>query len=323
MGKSGNRTAQNERKMSVGKTRVAIVAPVHNRRDITLQCLRSLSKINEEGLDVRTYIVDDGSTDGTSEAIATQFPNVNLIKGDGTLWFTEGTNVGIRAALADEPDFVLLMNDDQIFDADFLHSLVKVALASPRSVVGSLLLLWDTPHKVFQVAPVFQMQWGCWRHWHQQTVWTVPDRPWEVDLIVGNCLLVPAQAFRDHGLMNSKRYPNFGDAEFTPRLRKAGWKLLIDPLSRVFCQPNNLPAAVRKMSIRQKANALFFDLKHIQNLRRRFFGYWDGAPSRPEGVVGFFVFFLRIATGKNYEGQWGEHQPERPLKDVFADRVVS
>ena len=104
--------------------------------------------------------------------------------------------------------------------------------------------------------------------------------------------------------MDSKKYPNFGDAEFTPRLRKADWKLLIDPGSRVFCQPNTLPSAVRKMSLRQKADALFFDLKHIQNLRRRFYGYWDGAPSRIQGMVGFVVFFLRIAIGKNYEAQW-------------------
>ncbi len=307
--------------MSVAKTRVAIVAPVHNRCDITLQCLRSLSKINENGLDVRTFIVDDGSTDGTSIAISDQFPNVNLLHSDGSLWFTEGTNVGIRAALKGDPDFVLMMNDDQIFDADFLSSLVQTALANPRSVVGSLLLLWDTPHKVFQVAPVWNVSSGGWRHWHKQTIWTVPERPWEVGLIVGNCLLVPAEAFREHGLMDSKRYPNFGDAEFTPRLRKAGWKLLIDPKSRVFCQPNNVPAAVRKMSLRSKLNALVFDLKNTQNLRRRFYGYWDGAPTKIQAVAAFIVFFVRLAAGKNYEGKWGENLPEPRLCEIYAKRV--
>lgn len=308
--------------MSVEKKRVAIVVPVHNRRDITLQCLRSLSKINDQGLDVRIYIVDDGSTDGTSEAIANQFGSVNLIQGDGNLWFTEGTNVGIRAALEHDPDFVLMMNDDQVFDPAFLRSLVETAISNPQTVVGSLLLLWDLPHRVFQVAPVWKVAWGGWRHWHKQTVWTVPNRPWEVELIVGNCLLVPADAFRQHGLMNSKRYPNFGDAEFTPRLRKAGWKLLIDPNSRVFCQPNNLPAVVRKMSLRKKINALFVDLKQIQNLRRRFYGYWDAAPSKLSAIAAFIVFFLRLAVGKNYEGRWGEKLPEPQLREFFAENVV-
>ena len=96
----------------------------------------------------------------------------------------------------------------------------EAAEKNPRSVIGALLLLWDTPHKIFQIAPEWQTFNGGWRHWHQQTVWTVPDKPFKVDLIVGNCVLVPAAAIKAHGLMNSKRYPNFGDAEYTPRLKK-------------------------------------------------------------------------------------------------------
>ena len=54
--------------------RVELVTPVHNRRDITLQCLRSLSRIDRTGLDIHITVVDDGSTDGTGDAIREQFP---------------------------------------------------------------------------------------------------------------------------------------------------------------------------------------------------------------------------------------------------------
>ena len=96
--------------------RVEIVAPVHNRRDITLQCLRSLARINKDGLDVHIIIVDDGSTDGTSEAIAKQFPDVEIVKGDGNLCFTEGTNVGVRAALERNP---ICFDDERRSDCRF------------------------------------------------------------------------------------------------------------------------------------------------------------------------------------------------------------
>ncbi|QYO62160.1 16S rRNA (guanine(966)-N(2))-methyltransferase RsmD [Leptolyngbya sp. 7M] len=227
--------------------KVAIVFPVHNRRELTLQCLASLSEINKTGLDVKIYVVDDGSTDGTSEAIAAEFPEVITIKGDGDLWFTEGTNVGVRTALEHDPDHVVMMNDDQVFDREFLVSLVNTAQRFPRSVVGSLLLLWDRRDTVFQVAPMWNVWWGCWRHWYKQSIETVPDRPWEVDLIVGNCVLVPREAIEECGLMRSDRYPNFGDAEYTPRLKRNGWRLLIDPGSKVYCQPNTVPAKVMKM----------------------------------------------------------------------------
>lgn len=302
-------------------TKIGVVFPCHNRRDLTLKCLKSLSRINSEGLDVRTYVVDDGSTDGTSEAIERDFPDVRLIKGDGNLWFTEGTNVGVRAALEENPDYILMMNDDQIFDENFLRYLVGTAEKHPRSVVGPLLLLWDAPHMLFQTSPRWETLKGGWRHWQLQTIWTVPERPWTVDIIVGNCLLVPTAAIREEGVMDADRYPNFGDGEYTPRLRKKGWKLLIDPRSRVFCQPNTIPGRVVRMTLRQKINALVFDLKHIHNLRRRFYAYWDGAPNKLKGTLAFGVFLARVALRMNAEATQGEGYVEKPLSETFADRV--
>ncbi|HEX6125354.1 MAG TPA: glycosyltransferase family 2 protein [Pyrinomonadaceae bacterium] len=308
--------------MSNGKIRVGIVAPVHNRRDITLQCLKSLSRIEKAGLEISVVIVDDGSTDGTVNAIKAEFPWVRLIEADGSLFFTEGTNVGIRAVLEDKPDYVLMMNDDQIFDSNFLRFMVETAEKFPRSIVGPLLLLWDTPHKLFQTSPRWETLAGGWVHWYRQTVWTVPKDPWEVDLIVGNCLLVPVRAIQEVGLMNSKRYPNFGDAEYTPRLKRRGWRLLIDPRARVFCQPNNIPARVMKMSLRQKLDALVFDLRHIHNLRRRFYACWDGAPTHLLGVLAFGIFLARVVLRMNAEADPGVDHVERPLSETAASRIA-
>ncbi len=313
--------------MSIGNQkpiRVEVVFPVFNRRELTLQCLRSLARQNTDCLDIGVVMVDDGSSDGTSEAVAEQFPDVEVIMGDGNLWFTEGTNVAIRHALERDPDYVLMINDDQVFDEDAIRYMVETAEKGEKRVVGSLLLLWDQPHKLFQVAPVWDTWIGSWRHWYQQTVWTIPTKPWRVGLIVGNCVLVPARAFREHGLMNEKRYPNFGDAEFTPRLRKAGWELVIDPRARVFCQPNTSPPAVSKLTIKQKFNDLFVDLKKVQNLRRRFYAYWDSAPSKLAGTVGFAVFVTRILTGNNPETEaWINAHPEPPLSEIFANAIVN
>ena len=122
--------------------------------------------------------------------------------------------------------------------------------------------------------------------------------------------------------MNSLRHPNFGDAEFTPRLRRRGWNLLIEPRARVFCQPNTIPPRVRRMSAREKFSALFGDLRNGHNLRRRFNVCWDGAPGRTQAVAAFCIFFIRTAMGRNLEGQWAQLQEEAPLSATFADAVV-
>ncbi|MEJ7623121.1 MAG: glycosyltransferase family 2 protein [Pyrinomonadaceae bacterium] len=309
--------------MNSRRVTVQIVAAVHNRRGITLQCLRSISRFADERVEAGVVIVDDGSTDGTSDAIRRHFPQVDVVGGSGELWYTEGTNVGIRRALEKRPDYVLIINDDQVFDVSCLSYLVETAEANPNSVVGPLLLLWNSPHQLFQVSPRWQTMAGGWRHWYSQTVWTVPASPWEVELIVGNCVLVPAVAFEAHGLMDSNRYPNFGDAEFTPRLRRVGYQLLIDPRARVFCQPNSTPVRVRAKTIKGLITDLIVDLRSVQNLRRRFYASVDGAPTRLRGIVAFLVFLGRAVIGNSAETRiWGDAPEEPPLSKTYESKII-
>ena len=306
------------------KLKIEIVTPVHNRKLITLQCLRSIERLDSEGMEIHTVIVDDGSTDGTSEAVIEQFPSVQIIRGDGNLWFTEGTNVGVRAALENEPDYVLMINDDQVFDSAVLTTMVETAEKYPRSVIGPLLLLWDTPHRLFQTSPVWNTLGGGWWPWYQQTIWTVPTKPWKVGLIVGNCVLVPAAAFRECGMMDSKRYPNFGDAEFTPRLKRAGWRPIIEPRARVFCQPNTIPPRLRSLGFRKLVHTLIFDVNSGHNLRLRYRSYIDSAPTKAQGFVAFCSFIIRTALGKNFD-KIGSSQAsiEPPLKETVADAILN
>ncbi|HKX84778.1 MAG TPA: hypothetical protein VJL58_11200, partial [Pyrinomonadaceae bacterium] len=141
-------------------------------------------------------------------------------------------------------------------------------------------------------------------------------------LIVGNCVLFPVAALRECGLMNEKKFPHYGDAEYTPRMKKLGWNLLIEPRSRVFCQPNTAPATVRRMSLRRALNVLLLDLGNANSLRRRFYATWYGAPNRLEGLLAFPIFFLRYLAGRNLEGRYAETVNEKPLSETFAERVV-
>src|SRR6185369_13681199 len=103
---------------------IAVVAPIHNRKEETLRCLASLFQTDRTGINLRIIIVDDGSTDGSAETIRTRFPSIELVPGDGTLWYTAGTNRGITTALSYEPKYVLAINDDSIFDENCIRALV-------------------------------------------------------------------------------------------------------------------------------------------------------------------------------------------------------
>jgi len=307
----------------MSETKVVVVTPVFNRREETLQCLKSLKRSNLDNICVHVIVVDDGSTDGTSKAIDEHFPDCEIIKGNGSLWYTAGTNVGIEKALTYDPDYILAVNNDSIFDANCVSSLVKCAETHERSVVGALLLEWNIPHKVFQVAPRWETSSGGYRHYRKQTVWTVPTRPFEVELIVGNCVLYPASAVRDVGLMNAKKFPQYGDAEYTPRMRKRGWRLLVEPRARVFCKPNDLVTGFRQLPFWKKVSELFLRDTGPYSLKRRFNMTVYGGPSKLRGLLAFNIFFIRKVLGRNIEGDWGMQQNEQPLSIVLADSVVN
>src|SRR5688572_24373538 len=100
----------------MSRVRVEVVTPVHNRKELTLGCLRSLFSADSAGLDLHAIVVDDGSSDGTSAALRQEFPDVEIVRGDGSLWYTGGMNRGIEAAMKHDPDFVLAINNDSEFD---------------------------------------------------------------------------------------------------------------------------------------------------------------------------------------------------------------
>ncbi len=207
---------------------VSVVIPCHNERDSVLSCLGSLAA---NSVEIRTVLVDDGSTDGVGSAVATQFPDVRLVTGDGELWWSGAINAGLRLAQRSPSDFYLLLNNDCVLTEGVIDRLVASAQASERTIVSAT--IYDP---VDGSVVSFGGRFGASG---PEYILAAPPTDaaglFTVDWLPGHCLLVPTAVFDAIGLIDESAFPHYwADADFTLRARRAGYRLAVHPEIRVF-----------------------------------------------------------------------------------------
>ncbi len=223
--------------------KIAIVIPVFNRKETTLNCLKQLESVDFCGNEIDVVVVDDGSTDGTEVAISEIFPVVTVLHGDGDLWWTGAINKGIEYAMASDFDGVLLLNDDLDLNNDFICELLHVVKNNPDVLVSSLKLVKRKNGCLEIITAGFKVE-GTMRkvvNNKQGEVYVEANTSSveECEILTGASLYIPRKVFEVVGLMDFKNFPhNWGDIEFTRRASLAGFRCLVAMRSHVFTEYN-------------------------------------------------------------------------------------
>ena len=109
---------------------IAVLITSFNRKEKTIKCLESLFVQHATNFFLQVFLVNDGSTDGTAEAVSRKFPEVQIIHGDGTLYWNRGMHKAWSEASKRNNDFYLWLNDDTFLYKEalkeMLETLVKV-----------------------------------------------------------------------------------------------------------------------------------------------------------------------------------------------------
>lgn len=109
------------------KESMAVLLTCHNRKNKTLACLESLYRATIPSCyAVDIILTDDGSTDGTADAVSDLFPEVDVVRGDGSLFWAGGMRLAWKTAMERKSyDVYLLINDDVVLEPDFFLKLME------------------------------------------------------------------------------------------------------------------------------------------------------------------------------------------------------
>lgn len=199
---------------------IAVLLTVHNRKVKTLECLSYLFEqeiSDEHTFDV--YLTNDGCTDGTPEAVKQHYPSVNIIDGDGNLFWNRGMYKAWEEASKTNYDFYIWLNDDTILEKNafsiLLNSSTKkndqsIIVGSTNSIKSSEEITYGgRTHKKGLIYPGHNLI-SC-------------------DYFNGNIVLIPESVYKVVGMNDYYFRHALGDFDYGLRAKKLGVDLFIAP----------------------------------------------------------------------------------------------
>jgi GT2 family glycosyltransferase len=200
-----------------------------NGREDTLECLRSLQAVQgDHGL----VCVDNGSHDGSVEAVRAGFPAVDVIENSENLGFSAGNNVGVRHALAQGAEWVVLVNNDATLRHDALKALQAAARDHPDAgILAGKLFFAEPPDRIWFAGQRFYPALGYsgrprgYRRRDAARFRTL--RP--TGRAAGAFMAVSRRAVETAGLLDEDLFAYVEDVDWSVRVKRAGFQVLFVP----------------------------------------------------------------------------------------------
>lgn len=229
--------------------RLAVLVACFNRREKTLAALAAVQAQVPADWSLTIYLFDDGSTDGTGDAVRARFPDAVILQGDGQQYWNRSMHAAFDRALRDRHALYLWLNDDTLLDADALAILVEAwqqacALGPAPIIVGAT-----------RDPATGRVSYGgglrpapAWRPFFY-ALCTPDGRLQAIDAINGNCVLIPQAVAEQVGNLDPVFQHGMGDTDYGFRAARLGVPLYLAPRFIGECRRNPVAGSVHDRSL--------------------------------------------------------------------------
>lgn len=253
---------------------VWIVLLTWNGIDLTRACLNSLFTITDDSVRFRVCVVDNGSRDGTLHFLESQ--PVHVITNATNTGYSHANNQGIASA-PDGADILLLNNDVEILQPDWLRRLVESAYAAPDIGIAGARLV-DPQGRVRHAGTRMprEIVWGIEIGGGEPDVGQYQRRVC-VDGIVGACMYIRREVIDQVGLLDERFFAYFEDTDYCMRAVQNGWKTILAGDVTLLHHEN----------ASSRLNGLDFNRLHRQS-QEKFFEKWSSLLTQSSEVSVFW-----------------------------------
>ena len=215
--------------------KVYIIILNWNGKKDTLECLESVRSIDYPNFD--TIVVDNGSSDESVEAIRKEYSEVKVIETGKNLGYAGGNNVGIRYALENGADYILILNNDTIVDSQLLKAFINAALQIHQPGILSPKIYYFSNKKKIWYAGGQQIKQTA-RFRHIGIGYEENDKEYktimETDYASGCALFTNASVFRKIGLFDEKFFLTYEETDFCYKAKNKNIKCYVVPEGKVW-----------------------------------------------------------------------------------------
>ncbi|PGE18778.1 glycosyltransferase [Bacillus toyonensis] len=267
--------------------KIAVLMCCYNRKEKTVNAIKKIysqKDINEYKVDI--YLLDDGSTDGTEESVLFNFPDVNVIKGNGSYFWNGGMRKAYDIANQKEYDFFMWMNDDTFIYDNTFKTLLDTNTALSKNECSKI-IVGTTANKdgnltyggVRKASPARPVKYKIMD----------PDekRAIECDTINGNIVLIDKSVYQLIGNLDPVFVHGMGDFDFGLRAKAKGAKIFIAPGILGVCERNPVAGTYNdtKLSLR-------IAVKKLLSIKGLPVKQWFTFTKRHSGAF-WFVYFTK------------------------------
>jgi len=238
--------------------RASVIVLAWNGIAFLPDCLRALT--SQDFPDYEVIVVDNGSTDGSADFVAAQFPYIRLVRNGRNLGYAAGNNIGLRAATG---DILVLLNQDTIVQSTWLRALSLAFVEHPSAgIIGGKALYPDG--RIQHAGGIVDKQ-GNPKH----LGYRLPDNGefdigCDVDYVTGAALAISRSGFMATGELDEGYAPAyFEDIDLCYRARANGFGVIYEPSAELtHAEESRVIDGSHDAMFRFHRNRLRFVIKH-------------------------------------------------------------